>query len=60
MNMNHYQKMSCVPLHIELEHMIAGSVVENSKIVSVGQEIGTEVTFDATDSYINNNWEIGE
>lgn len=54
-----YQRMEIHPISCVPERMIADSVVNDSTIVSVGQEVGTEVTFDATDSYINNNWEFG-
>ncbi len=38
--------------------ILANSVIDNSVVSSVGQEIGTEVEFTA-ESFVNTNWESG-
>ncbi len=54
-----YEKLECSPIIIEVSHSIlAASVNNNSTVSSVGQKVGTEVTFEA-DAFVNNSWETG-
>ena len=54
-----YEILECTPVLIEpVAAILAASVNNNSTVSSVGQKIGTEVTFEA-DAFVNNSWETG-